>query len=407
MPTDRGMCKNAHFIQSERKTMTEKRDPSYEELQQKLREVESNLASCRYAEQALQESEKKYSTLVENSLTGIYIDQGDKIVFANDQFAQIYGYTKDEVLGMENWRLVHPEDRKLTDEMREKRLKGQNAPREYEARGLMKDGSAIWVRRRNTRIDYEGRPAVLGNIVDITEDKQTREELKRAKEELEIFLNMMSHDLKTPIIAIQGFSHRLLERCDHELENAAREYLEQIVRNAGRVSSMVADALNFSKAGREVLNHKEIPSLQIVRDIVAGLKMKLEENNTSVVVKDNLPVILADEEKIRRVFQNLLANAAKFTQKADEPMIEIGYKDAGACHQFFVRDNGVGIDEKDQDCVFEAFHRLNRIEDEEGSGLGLAIVDRAVRAHGGEVWVESEEDEGATFYFTLPKHPNL
>jgi PAS domain S-box-containing protein len=136
------------------------------------------------AEEALRASEEKYSGLVENSLTGIYIDQDGKIMFANKKFAEIYRYSDGELLGMESWKLVHPEDRALTDAIRTKRLVGEDAPSEYEARGLTKDGETIWINRRNTRIEYQGRPAILGNVVDINKRKQAEEALREQQEEL-------------------------------------------------------------------------------------------------------------------------------------------------------------------------------------------------------------------------------
>ncbi|MDY6953146.1 MAG: PAS domain S-box protein, partial [Thermodesulfobacteriota bacterium] len=144
------------------------------------------------AERALRESETKYSGLVENSLTGIYIDQDGRIVFANRRFAEIYGYTKTALIGMESWRLVHPEDRALTNEMRAKRLKGEQVPSEYEAKGLTKDGRIIWIVRRNKRIEYEGRPAVLGNIVDMTQRKRAEQALR----DQEVELRRRHHELE-------------------------------------------------------------------------------------------------------------------------------------------------------------------------------------------------------------------
>jgi PAS domain S-box-containing protein len=144
------------------------------------------------AEEALRESEEKYSTLVENSLTGIYIDQDGKVVFANRRFAEIYRYPIDEIVGMETLRLVHPDDRALVKDIRAKRLTGEPTPSEYEARGLTKNGQTIWITRRNTRIEYQGRPAVLGNIVDVTQRRgaehalqESQMELRRTHHELE------------------------------------------------------------------------------------------------------------------------------------------------------------------------------------------------------------------------------
>ena len=139
------------------------RKPTYEELEQRVKELEKEAAERKLPQEALRESEKKYSTLVEDSLTGIYIDQDEKIVFANTKFAEIYGCPTDDLIGMESWRLVHPKDRDLTNEIRARRLKGDDAPAEYEARGLTKDGETIWIKRRNTCIEYKARPAILGS----------------------------------------------------------------------------------------------------------------------------------------------------------------------------------------------------------------------------------------------------
>jgi PAS domain S-box-containing protein len=143
---------------------------------------EENLRQRERAEAALRESEEKYSTSVENSLTGIYIDQDGKIVFANKKFAEIYGYAKDALIGMDSRELVHPKDRGMTDEIRTRRLKGEDVPSEYEARGLTKDGRSIWVARRNKTINYKGKPAILGNIVDITDRKLAEGALRESEE---------------------------------------------------------------------------------------------------------------------------------------------------------------------------------------------------------------------------------
>jgi PAS domain S-box-containing protein len=146
----------------------------------------------RKAEEALRDSEEKYSTLVENSLTGIYIDDGGKIVFANEQFAEIYGYQKDELIGMESWKLVHPDDRPLTDNLRGRRLRGEYAPKDYEARGLTKDGRTIWLARRNTRIEYQGRAAILGNVEAVTQRREAEEKLRTYHEKLRSLASKLS-----------------------------------------------------------------------------------------------------------------------------------------------------------------------------------------------------------------------
>jgi PAS domain S-box-containing protein len=379
------------------------RKPTYEELEQRVKELEKEVAERKLPQEALRESEKKYSTLVEDSLTGIYIDQEEKIVFANTQFAEIYGYLRDDLIGMESWRLVHPEDRDLTNEIRARRLKGDDAPAEYEARGLTKDGETIWIKRRNTCIEYKGRPAILGNIVDITEQKRAEEEIQNVNEELKNFVHVVSHDLKTPIISVQGFSSRLLKDYQEKLGEKGRRYLEQIKASARRMEVLVSDLLTLSRIGRVVSTYKDVPSLQIVRNVTSGLQDRLKENRIEFVVANNLPTICCDEERIYQVFENLLVNAIKFMRGTKDPKVELGFEDRGDFHQFYLMDNGIGIDPKYHREVFEMFHRLKEIKDEEGTGLGLAIVDRIVNNHGGKVWVESKKGNGATFYFTLPK----
>ncbi len=355
------------------------------------------------AEEALRESEKKYSTLVENSLTGIYIDLDEEVVFANNRFAGIYRYPREELIGIESWKLVHPEDRDLTKEMRTRRLKGEDAPSEYEARGLTKDGETIWINRRNVRIEYKGKPAILGNIVDITEKKRAEEQLRKTNEELKNFVDVVSHDLKNPIVAIQGFSSRLLKKYQDKLGEKGRSYLEMINAGARRMEVLVSDLLALSSIGRVVSTFKDIPSLEIIGNVTSDLENRLRETRIELVVTDSPPTIYCDGERIYQVFENLLVNATKFMGATKAPKIEVGYEDRGNFHQFSVRDNGIGIDPKYHQKIFEVFHRLREIEDETGTGLGLAIVERIVKNHGGKVWVESEKGQGATFYFTLPK----
>jgi PAS domain S-box-containing protein len=136
------------------------------------------------AEESLRESEKKYSTLVKNSPTGIYIDQDGRIVFANNRLCEIYRYPMEELVGIASQQLVHPDDRALTDKIRAQRLKGADAPSEYEARGLTWDGETVWINRRNTLIEYKGRPAILGNVVDVTQRRLAEEALRASEGEL-------------------------------------------------------------------------------------------------------------------------------------------------------------------------------------------------------------------------------
>jgi signal transduction histidine kinase len=279
-------------------------------------------------------------------------------------------------------------------------------PSEYEARGLTKTGETIWIKRRNTDIEFEGKPAILGNIVDVTDRKRTEEQLQKTNEELQDFVHVVSHDLKTPVISIYGFSDRLLRNYADTLGEKGKKYLEHIMSSATRMEALVTDLLTFSRIGRVVPKIESDSSLDIVENVISDLRPKVEKNRVELVVAEGLPRVPCDRERLHQVFQNLIGNAIKFTQTTEAPRIEIGYEDMEKFHQFYVRDNGVGIDPDDQKRIFEKFERLGEVEDEEGTGLGLAIVERIITSHGGDVWVESERGRGATFYFTLPKEPS-
>jgi len=362
-----------------------------------------DITETKQAADALRESETKYSTLAENSLTGIYIDQDGKIVFANNRFAEIYRYPKNEVVGIESWKLVHPEDRELTDAIRAKRLRGEDAPSEYEARGQTKNGETIWVTRRNRLIVYRGGLAILGNIVNITAQKRAEEERRKTNAELKAFVDVVSHDLKNPIIAIQGFSARLLKKYEEKLDEDGRRYLDHISKTARRMEALVRDLLELSRIDRIVPRIGDVSSLEIVTNVVSSLEDRLENKGITLVLADDLPVIRCDGEQIYQVFENLLVNAMKFTGDTNAARIQVGYEQKGPFHQFYVRDNGIGIDPKYHRKIFEMFCRLKEMDDEDGTGLGLAIVERIVSGHGGRVWVESEKGKGAAFFFTLPK----
>jgi signal transduction histidine kinase len=168
---------------------------------------------------------------------------------------------------------------------------------------------------------------------------------------------------------------------------------------------LISDLLALSRLGRVVATFKDVSLSDVIDNVVSDLQDKLKSISVQVVVADNLPVIHCDGERLYQVFDNLIGNAIKFQRTTEDPIIEIGYEQKGEFHQFFVKDNGIGIDPKYHHKIFERFYRLKETEDEEGTGLGLAIIERIVNNHGGRVWVESNRGEGAAFYFTIPLEP--
>ena len=238
---------------------------------------------------------------------------------------------------------------------------------------------------------------------EISERKRAEEELRKAHEELKGFLDVVAHDLKNPILGIQGFSVLLLKNYQERLGDRGRKYVDQIEANALQMGRLVSDLLSLSRIGKMPPHLRHVPSGEIVNKLSTSLQDRLQANGIELVIREDLPTIYCDATRIYQVFENLLVNAVKFTGRNKKPKIEIGCTDRGDSYEFYVKDNGIGIDPKYHGKIFEMFQRLKQTEDEEGTGLGLAIVDKIVKNHGGEVWVESEKGGGATFHFTLPK----
>ncbi len=231
---------------------------------------------------------------------------------------------------------------------------------------------------------------------------QAAEALRQSNRELEAFSYSVSHDLRAPLRALDGFSRILLERHAGHIPEEARRYLGMIRDNAKQMGRLVDDLLHFSRLGRQPLETRPVEPGEIVRRALDDLRAEREGRKVDITVGD-LPGCQADPALLRQVFVNLLSNALKFTRGRAAAEIEIGCREAGGTRAYFVRDNGAGFDMRYADKLFGVFQRLHRAEDFEGTGVGLAIVQRIVQRHGGRVWAEALVDRGATFYFTLER----
>ncbi len=242
---------------------------------------------------------------------------------------------------------------------------------------------------------------------EIEERKLAELKLQRTNEEVKNFVQVVSHDLKNPIISVQGFSSRLIKNYKEILGEKGLRYLEHIMTNAHRMELLVSDLLTLSMIGRVELKFKKISCNELVKNLAANLQTRLKAKDIELFLNNNLPTIYCDGERLYQVFENLLVNAIKFVDNSRPPRIEIGYSNNGKTHIFHVKDNGIGIDSKHHRQIFEMFSRLREIKDEEGTGLGLPIVHKIVSNLGGKVWLKSEKGNGATFHFSLPKDDGL
>lgn len=255
----------------------------------------------------------------------------------------------------------------------------------------------------------EGEPAAVFVIQDITETVRSQVEMRQlnrrlvsANDELEAFSYSVSHDLRTPLRRIDGFSQALLEDHAGELDAQGKDYLHRLRNGVQRMAQLIDDMLRLSRVTRAELSWSEVDVSAICRAVAAELAASAPERRVELLIADGLTA-WCDERLIELAIENLLGNAWKFTSKTPAARIEVGMASDGTEPAFFIRDNGAGFDVTRADRLFGAFQRLHGTDEFPGTGIGLAIVRRIVHRHGGRVWADSQVGRGATFYFTLPR----
>lgn len=252
-----------------------------------------------------------------------------------------------------------------------------------------------FVRRR--RAEEELR--TLNRDLEGRVSERTRQ-LQESTNELESFVYSVSHDLRNPLRAVDGFSHVLLEEYARNLPDSAKQLLVRIQGAAGRMGELIDDLLDLSRISRTDLKREDVGLSAIAAEILENLRERSPERQVKTVVSEGLRAV-GDPSHIRMVLGNLLENAWKFTSHEEAPLIEFGSREHAGDQVFFVRDNGAGFDMRYRDKLFAPFQRLHAPEEFEGTGIGLTVVERIVTRHGGEVWAESSVGEGATFFFRL------
>jgi len=360
----------------------------------------------------LSESEERHRAIVDTAVDGIVvIDERGTIQRFNPGAERMFGYPEAEAAG-KNVSLLMPSPYRDEHDgylarflaTGEKRIIGIG--REVVAR--RKDGTEFPVYLAVAEMRRGESRMFTGIIRDITEAKRAAERqahlvtsLEAANKELESFSYSVSHDLRSPLRAIDGFSRLLTEDYGGKFDDEGRRLLGVIRDSSKKMGQLIDDLLRFSRLGRQSLSAADIDMKRMVEDVVKEVHMAGDQRSKLVLTA--LPPARGDATLLKQVWANLLANAIKFSGRREQPVVEVSGHENGTESVYCVKDNGAGFDMRYYDKLFGVFQRLHRAEEFAGTGVGLAIVQRVVSRHGGRVWAEGKVGEGATFYFSLPR----
>ncbi|HSY17404.1 MAG TPA: PAS domain S-box protein [Candidatus Acidoferrales bacterium] len=355
------------------------------------------------AETAQREAEELYRTLVNTSPDGIAVmDMEGRIRFASPKDLEMYGLPEmDAKLGRHALEFVAPAERERVTQSLLQAFMG-NIEHNQRFMMLRADGSQFMAEVNGTLL-RDGLGVARGLMIvtrDVTDRQQQEDELKHKNEELERFTYTVSHDLKSPLITIKGFTGALLTDAKAGRTDRLADDLKRVVVAADKMGQLLNGLLELSRVGRMVNPPVPVSITRLADDVVELLSGSIKERGAQVTVQRDLPAVNGDPQRLQQVFQNLIENALKFGRDTHPPVIEVGAKIEAGIPVFFVRDDGRGIEPRFRDTVFGLFNKLDARS--EGTGIGLALVRRIVEFHGGRIWVESGPGgHGTVFYFTL------
>ena len=397
--------------------------PSEMNSLERIKNILSTILINKKAEEEILISKERYDIVAKATNDAIFdCDMVTRKVIWNNGITSIFGYKTEDVEDTIEWgwSKVHPNDKDtalatLLDNLQ----KGGNTFTD-EFRCLCGDGSYKYVQNNVSIINdaKTGKPIrLIGAIQDITDQKTKELQLRQLNEtleeralqlavsntELERFAYVASHDLQEPLRTITSFLQLLKRKYTGKLDDTAENYINIAVDGADRMKQLIMDMLEYSRVNTQIKLNEEVDMKQVLNDVLFDFTDKIRLSDAKIDIPDNLPRILAVKTQMMQLLQNLISNAIKYQKPSIPPHIIIGLEERETEWEFYIKDDGIGINAKYFEKIFIIFQRLHSKTQFSGTGIGLAICKKVIEKHKGRIWLTSIPGEGSTFYFTIPK----
>ncbi len=397
--------------------------PSEMNSLERIKNILSTILINKKAEEEILISKERYDIVAKATNDAIFdCDLIARKVIWNNGITSIFGYNAENVVDTIEWgwSKVHPNDKSTAIATLMNSLQEGNNTFSDEFRCMCADGSYKYVQNKVSIIcdAKTGKPIrLIGAIQDITDQKVKELQLRQMNEtleeradqlavsntELERFAYVASHDLQEPLRTITSFLQLLKRKYTDKLDDTAENYINFAVDGAERMKQLIMDMLEYSRVNTQIKLNEEVDMKQVVNEVLFNFSGKIKLSDAKIEMADNLPRILAVKTQMMQLLQNLISNAMKYQKPNIPPHILVGFEDRGTEWEFFVKDEGIGIETKYFDKIFIIFQRLHSKTQFSGTGIGLAICKKVIEKHKGKIWLTSTPGEGSVFYFTIPK----
>lgn len=341
----------------------------------------------------------------------VMLDREGRIVLSNPQTTHLFGYAQHSLVGESIERIVPSEGARPHPMLGVKELNSPQSPeRPTELSGMHRDGHHIPILVGLNRVTLDREEFILCAFTDNSARKRAEENIRRVNEqlwrkhqEMEQFVYSVSHDLKSPLVTVTGFVGMLKEDLAAGHPEAATDSVTRIERATRRMSALINDLLQLSRIGRVEIERQTVSLEEVIGDLEQDLADRFRDAQAHLRIETALPSVSADRAQVVEVFDNLLSNALKYGCPEPGATITLGANATADEVQIYVQDQGPGVPAAYQEKIFQAFQRLSNQTD--GTGVGLAIVEKIMRTHGGRVWLESPDGQGARFWVAFPERP--